>query len=186
MQRIVVRYGLIAGALMALMFLVTMQFHDRIGFGTAALVVGYTTMVLAFLLVYFGVRSYRDEVAGGTIGFFRALGVGLLISLVATLVYVVAWELLYFNVYPDYMERYAAYTLEQARLAGATAEELAAQATEMRRFQEMYRNPLIVAAFTFLEPLPVALVMSLVSAAMLCRGGRARDRDVPAAARTAS
>jgi hypothetical protein len=53
-----------SGALIAAMMMLTMPFHDRIGFETSGLVVGYTTMVLAFLVIYFGVRSYRDAVGG--------------------------------------------------------------------------------------------------------------------------
>ena len=50
--------------------------------------IGYTGMVLAFLMVYFGVRSYRDNVAGGQIGFGRAFVVGLAITFVASACYV--------------------------------------------------------------------------------------------------
>ena len=87
MRKIVLTYGLIAGAILSLMMLVTIPFQDRIGFDKGA-VIGYTTMVIAFLMIFFGVRSYRDNVAGGSVGFGRALGVGLLITLIASICYV--------------------------------------------------------------------------------------------------
>ena len=77
-------------------------------------------MVAAFLMVYFGVRRYRDQVAGGTITFGRALGVGLAITLVASLCYVVMWQIVYYNFMPDFLDHYGAYTLEKERAAGAT------------------------------------------------------------------
>lgn len=168
MTRIVLTFGLIAGGILSAMMLVSWRFIEQLGLDRSA-VVGYTTMVLAFLLVFFGVRSYRDQVAGGSIDFGRAFRVGLLISLVASACYVATWEFVYYRMAPDFGERYAAMVIERARASGATQAELDATAREMARFQEMYRNPLVNVAYTFLEPLPVALVMSLVSAGILRR-----------------
>src|SRR5690348_10656018 len=96
MRKIVLTFGLIAGAMMSGMFLITWQFHDQIGFDRGA-IVGYTSMVLAFLMIWVGVRTYRDEVGGGRIGFGRALAVGLLIMFVASCCYVATWEIIYFG-----------------------------------------------------------------------------------------
>ena len=75
MKKIVLTFGLISGAIVSGMFLITLPFHDAIGFDRA-LILGYTSMVLAFLLIFFGVRSYRDNIGGGRVGFGRALAVG--------------------------------------------------------------------------------------------------------------
>ena len=174
MRRIVLTFGLIAGALMSLMMLATVGLLERIDSGRS-MIIGYTTMVVAFLFVYVGVRSYRDNVAGGTVGFGRAFAVGLLIALVASACYVATWEFVYFRIMPDFAEKYAARVMEEARTSGATQAQLDAKAREMARFQQMYRNPLVNIAYTFLEPLPVGLVMSLVSAGIL-----RRRREVPA------
>ena len=168
MRRIVLTFGLIAGVVMVAMFVVTLPFHDRIGFDRL-MVIGYATMVAAFLLVFFGVRTYRDDVAGGTVSFGRALAVGVLIVLVASVVYTLAWEIMFFGFMPDYIARYQEHVLEQARASGATAAQLASQRAEMARFAERYRNPAFNVAVTMLEPLPVGLVIALVSAAILRR-----------------
>lgn len=168
MRKIVLTSGLLAGLVMIAMFLAVLPFHDRIGMD-GAMLVGYASMVAAFLLVYFGVRKYRDEVAGGTVNFGRALGVGLLIVLVASVVYSLAWEIIFFGFMPDYLTRYQDAVLEQARAGGATAAQLAAQRAEMARFAEQYRNPAFNFAVTMLEPLPVGLVLALVSAGLLRR-----------------
>jgi len=176
MKKTVWTFGLIAGGILSAMMLLTMPFMDTIGWDRAE-VIGYTTMVLAFLLVFFGIRSYRDNVAGGTIGFGRALAVGMLIAVVASLCYVVTWELLYFWLAPDIGANVQAHMLEQARASGGSAAEVQQRVAQMQRFAELYRNPLINAAITFIEPLPVGLVLSLVSAGILSRerrGGEAR------------
>ena len=171
MRKIVLTYGLIAGAILSVMMLVTIPFQDRIGFDKG-LIIGYTTMVIAFLMIFFGVRSYRDNVAGGSVGFGRALGVGLLITLIASICYVATWQFIYYRLTPDFMDKYSAYTIEKARKSGATDATIAARTKEMAEFSEMYRNPLINIAFTFLEPLPVGVVFALVTAGVLCRRRR--------------
>ena len=172
MRKIVLTYGLISGAILSVMFLATLPFHDAISNETG-MVIGYTTMVLAFLLIYFGVRSYRDHVAGGRVGFLKALGVGVSIGLVASACYVATWEAVYFGGKSDYIEKYQAREVEAMRKAGATEAQVAAKQAEMQKFAEMYKNPLINSAITFMEPLPVAIVFALVSAGILSR--RRRD-----------
>lgn len=166
MKKIVLTFGLISGALLSAMMLATIPLIDKIGMDRG-MVLGYTTMVLAFLLVFFGIRTYRETAGNGQISFGRALGVGLLIMVIATICYVVTWEIVYFNFLPDFGDKYAAYVIEKARAAGASPEEIARQTEEMKQFKTMYDNPLYNAAFTFLEPLPVGIPMSLISAAIL-------------------
>ncbi|HUQ87366.1 MAG TPA: DUF4199 domain-containing protein [Vicinamibacterales bacterium] len=168
MRKVVVTFGLIGGAILAVLMMATLPFHDQIGFDRAVYV-GYTTMVVAFLMVYFGVQSYRDNVAGGGVTFGRAVAVGLLISLVIMVCYVVTWEIVYYNFMPDYLDKYAAHVIEQARQSGASDAAIAEQTRQMADFKEMFKNPLMFAAFGFLEPLPVALVFTLVTAGVLSR-----------------
>lgn len=168
MRKIVLTFGLIAGAILSAMMLIALPFQDQIGFDRGA-IVGYTSMVLAFLMVYFGVRSYRDNVAGGRVTFGRAFAVGLMITAVATVCYVATWEFIYYNLAPDFSDKYAAYAIEKARQSGATEAQIAVKTKEMAEFKEMYKNPLVNIAFTFLEPLPVGLVFALVTAGVLSR-----------------
>jgi hypothetical protein len=128
-------------------------------------------------MIYFGVRSYRDTVGDGSITFGRALTVGLTIMLVATACYVVTWEVIYYTSSSDFADKYAAHALAEARADGATEAELAAKAREMAEFGELYKNPLVNIAFTLLEPLPVGIPLSLLSAWLL-----SRRRRVPAMA----
>jgi hypothetical protein len=177
MRKIVLTFGLIAGAILSAMMLLAMLFQDQIGFDRGA-IVGYTSMVLSFLMVYFGVRSYRDNVAGGSVTFGRAFKVGLLITAVASVCYVATWELIYYRLAPDFSDKYAAYEVEKAKKAGATDAQIADKARQMAEFKEMYRNPLVNISFTFLEPLPVGILFTLITAGAVSRKRRAGDAAV--------
>ncbi len=177
MRKVVLTFGLIAGTILSAMMLITIPFHDQIGFDKG-LIIGYTTMVLAFFMVFFGVRSYRDNVAGGSVTFGRALKVGLLITAIASVCYVATWELVYHRFAPDYLDKYAAYTVDKARRSGASDTAIAVQERQMTEFKEMYKNPLVNIALTLLEPLPVGLFFTLVTAGILSRKRRPKGAAV--------
>lgn len=168
MKRTVWTFGLLAGAILSAMMLLTIPFVDEIGH-ERGMIIGYTTMVLSFMLVYFGVRSYRDNVAGGSIGFGRAMAVGSLIVLVASVCYVATWQVMYFKLTPEYAAEFRAESVERAREEGGTPQEVERRVAEVERFWRMYQNPAFNAAVTFLEPLPVGLVLALVTAGILSR-----------------
>jgi hypothetical protein len=167
MKRIVWTFGLIAGCILSVMMLITLPFEKS--FENIAELVGYTTMVLAFLLIYFGIRSYRDNVAGGSVGFGRALAIGALITVVSSLCYVATWEAIYFKFAPEMAARFDAVSIEKAARGATSPEEAHRKVAETQRFLALYKNPLINSAMTFLEPLPVGLVITLVSAGVLRR-----------------
>jgi len=152
------------------MMLVTMPFQDAIGYDRGE-VIGYTTMVLASLLIFFGIRSYREEL-GGTVSFGRAFAVGALITAISSMCYVATWEVIYFKLSPGTLEKYQAHTIEKAKADGKSPAAIDKQLAEMKKFAELYKNPFINSAITFLEPLPVGLIMTLVSAGILSRKRR--------------
>lgn len=165
MKRTVLTFGLIAGAIMSLEMIIGLPFIEEIG--SLGLVVGYTTMVVAFLMVYFGIRSYRDRVAGGSIGFGRAFAVGILITVVACVCYVATWEVIFYKFKPDFFDKYAARVVAETKASGATAEQVEAKRREMAVMSEQYRKPLVNIAYTFVEPFPVGLLFTLISAGLL-------------------
>ena len=181
MKKTVLTFGLISGTILSLMMFATLPFMDRIGFDNG-MIVGYTTMVISFLLVFFGIRWYREEIGDGRITFYMAFVVGILITLISCVFYVVSWEVIYFNFVPDFVEKYAAYALEKARAAGASQQALETQRQQLESMAQMYKNPLINAALTFLEPFPVGLVITLLSAAILRRKEPAPQSSDPTAA----
>jgi len=169
MKKTVLTFGLIAGAILSvLMVLSIVVFKDAIGFDRGE-IVGYTSMVVAFLLIYFGVRTYRDNVAGGTVSFGRAFALGGLIAVVASACYVATWEVIYFKFMPNWGVEYRDHLVAKARAEGKSDEAIAKKKAETERFLEMYKNPVFNVAMTFLEPLPVAVIVALVSAGVLSR-----------------
>jgi hypothetical protein len=182
MKRTVLTFGLISGAILSLMLAASAPFMDRIGFERGE-VIGYSSMVLAFLLIFFGVRSYRDNVAGGSITFSRAFVVGALIAIVASACYVATWQVVSRTSARDFVAKYQEHLLEQERAKGASDAVLAERRAQLQRWAELYRNPFINMALTFIEPLPVGLVLALVSAGVL---RRRRDSDGRLAAPRAS
>jgi hypothetical protein len=178
MKKTVVTFGLISGALSSLMMVATIPFEDRIGFDTAE-IIGYTTIVLSFLLVFFGIRSYRDNAGHGQITFPKAFAVGICITLISCICYVVTWEALYFTVLHDFMDKYGAYRLSKAKAAGASPAAVQAQVQQLKKYKEMYDNPFLNAMLTFIEPFPVGLVITLVSAAVLRRKPESEPAQSP-------
>lgn len=166
MKKTVLTFGLISGVVTAVLMLSTQPFMDRIGFDKG-LIIGYTSIVLSFLLVYFGIRSYRENIGGGEITFGRAFSVGILITLISTLFYVVTWEIIYFGFKFDFSGKYTSYMVEKAINSGASQQAIEAIRQQMREMKRMLDNPLLNAAFTFIEPFPVGLVITLISAAIL-------------------
>ena len=168
MKKIVWTYGLIAGAILSTMMLLTLPFMDRIGFEKAE-IIGYTSIVAALLLVFFGVRSYRENSAGRAVSFWRAFVVGVLINAVGAGCYAATWQLVQNKFAPDFTERYAEYVIEKERAAGASEAELRERTAQMEKYAGMFQNPLISFAFAFMEPFSVGVIVALISAGILRR-----------------
>jgi uncharacterized membrane protein (UPF0136 family) len=168
MKKTVLTFGLISGAVSSSMLLLSLPLIDRIGFDKG-MIIGYTTIVASFLLVFFGIRSYRDQSPDAALTFGRAFQVGLLITLVSCACYVATWELVYFKLKPGFTDKYAAYAIEQVRKSGATPEQIAATEREIQEFRVQYDKLWVNAAYTFMEPFPVGLLVTVISAAVLRR-----------------
>lgn len=167
MRRTVLVFGLTAGFILSALMLVTAA-SNQMSFDRGW-IVGYTSMVLAYLMVYFGIRSYRDNVSRGAITYGKAFAVGICITFVASLCYVATWEFVYHRFFPDFMEKYASYVVEKTRASGATPAQIGAKVAEMEKAKLMYRNPLYRISETFLEAFPVGILFTLVSAGLLKR-----------------
>jgi len=168
MKKVILTFGLISGALSSLMMISTVPFLEKLG-GDKGAVIGYTAIVLSFLLVFFGIRSYRDNVGGGRITFGQGFAVGISITLISCAFYVATWEIIYFNFMPDFMDKYGTHALEKLQAAGASAAVVQAKMAELEKLRVMYKKPLYNMAMTFIEPFPVGLVVTLISAGILRR-----------------
>lgn len=132
------------------------------------MIFGYATMILAFSLIFVGIKNYRDTYNNGQISFGKALGIGLLITLIASTVYVVVWMIDYSYFVPDFGEKYQAQVLAELKANGASAAEIQKQGAEMAVTMEKYKTSVTFRAmFTYLEIAPVGIVISLIAALIL-------------------
>ena len=169
MLRIVLIYGLIGAVIVGgplLWGMLTFDVNSGEMPENGALI-GYATILVALTGVFLGVKHYRDKEKGGVIKFMPALGVGLGISAVASLGWVIAWEISLAVTKFDFVTAYYGAMIEQAQADGATAEKIAQMRTEQEGFASMYSNPVIRMGITFVEMFPIGVVISLISAALL-------------------
>lgn len=185
MKRIVLVFGVISGLISSALMFLTMLFVDRgiVNFSNGE-VVGYTAIFLSFVVVFFGIRTYREN-HGGTITFGRAFTVGILITLISCVFYVVSGEIIYYKMTPDFMDKYAAAEVDSLRAKGASDAQIVAKRKEMQDLKVMLDNPLMYAAMAFVEPFPVGLLVTAVSAAILRRRSSAPNGATTASALTA-
>jgi hypothetical protein len=113
MKKTVLIFGLISGVISAALMLAMVPFIYRIGFDKGT-VVGYTSIVISLLLVPFGIWTYREDDGEGSITFARAFGVGILITVISCVFYVIAWEIAYYNFLPDFADKYSAYMVGES------------------------------------------------------------------------
>jgi hypothetical protein len=175
MKKTILTFGLISGAIMTVLMFATLPFTDTPWLQSHSMVIGYTTMVLSFMLVFFGIRSYREDVGGGTITFGRAFAVGILITLISSVLYVIAWEIMYFGI-PSFGERFMTMCVAHIKSSGASPDEIQTHLNQLKYLD----NPFINAAMTFIEPFPVGLIITLVSAAILRKKTKAQSGASPA------
>src|SRR5580658_7434968 len=168
MKKVVLTFGLIAGLIISVLMDGSLLLADKIGSGHSMLL-GYTIMVASFLLTYFGIRSYRDNTLDGQISFGRAFACGILIALITTVCYVATWEVLYFNFMPHFMDSYWAAQIAKVQSSSLDPATSATRIAAIQQSQRLYQNPFVNMAYTFIEPLPVGLIIALISAAVLRR-----------------
>jgi hypothetical protein len=168
MKKDVLKYGLLSGFTVAILMALTVPFehHIKASYGMA---VGYTIMVLSFLIVFVGVKHYRDTECGGAISFGRAFAAGALMMLIACACYVAMWEVMTATVEKNFAHDYTAGMVKRAQDSGLEGAALEAKIAEAHKFEVMYSNPLYRMSMTLLEPLPVGIVMALVTAGILRR-----------------
>ena len=182
LKKTILTFGLASGIISSVLMLATFRFLSDMNHGQKALVLGYANIVFAFLLVYIGIRSYRDNLAGGTITFGRGFGIGISITLISCIFYVVTWEIVYFKFLSGFMDSYFAALIQKAQSAPGTPEAIQAKVAAIRHSQQLYENPFVNALYTFIEPFPVGLFITLISAAILRKKPRPTPTSVPATA----
>src|SRR6185312_303813 len=137
MKKNIIIYGLIAGIVVSVLMLSSVNYFSHcegnVDWNTSMLI-GYASMLLAFSLVYVGIRNYRDKYNGGVISFGKAFKIGLMMVLIASTIYVIAWLVDYYFFIPDYLEKYSAAMLDKLKASGASQVEIDKQTIKMTNF----------------------------------------------------
>jgi hypothetical protein len=171
MRKVTLIFGLLAGIIVSVFGLVIMSMCESgaITFDTSDYI-GYGSMVIALSMIFFGVKSYRDNYQNGSIKFGKAFQVGMLITIIATLIYAAAAEAIY-QIDPegqaDLMDKYADYHINKMKERGAPPAEIEQKIEEMADLKEMNKNPVIRFGITLFLIAPVGIVITLISAAVL-------------------
>jgi len=172
MKKNILIYGLIAGIVVSILMLSSVNYlshcEGNVDYNTSMLI-GYASMLIAFSLVFVGIRNYRDKYNEGVISFGKAFKIGMMMVLVASTIYVIAWLIDYFFFIPDFVEKLTAHTLDELKASGASQAEIDKQTNEMANFARMYKNPFFNAMMTYVEILPVGLIVTLISSLILKR-----------------
>jgi hypothetical protein len=178
MKKIIVTFGLISGAISSLMMIALVSFGGRIGFDRGA-IIGNTSIVLSFLMVFFGIRTYRDNNGNGEITFLKAFAVGLSITLISCIIYVLTWEVIYYNFMPGFWDTYGAHLVQKLTASGASPAAIQAKLQQVRRYKELYKNPFFNAVLTFIHPFPIGFVITLFSSLVLRRKPKPQPEPSP-------
>lgn len=169
MKKIVLTYGLIAGAIVtAFMVFGTYSYYTNPDFKGSE-VLGYSGMLVAFAFVFIGIKNYRDKQNEGIVTFGKAMAIGSLIAFIASCIYVGVWLIEYYCFFPDFMDKFAAAAIENLKTSQISTIEMKIKMAEINEYREIYKSPIGVILFTFAEILPLGLVISLISALILKR-----------------
>jgi hypothetical protein len=167
MKRIVLIFGAILGILMCLnlIYVVHLMYNDPDHKSND--IFGYAVQIVIMSLTFFGIRNYRNNQLNGTISFGKAFKVGAFIVLAGATLYVVFWMFYYYLAVPDFLDVFIPHAKSQIAANGATPAEIAAKTTQLENLMEMYKNPVFVILITYMEVLPVGLLVALASSLIL-------------------
>ena len=167
MKRTILICGLIGGLISVGWFLLSEQFFSFNMSMNTRMYFGYATMILGLSVIFVAIKNYRDNYNDGVITFGKAFKIGLFITLIASTVYVVVWMIDFTWFIPDFFDKYRSHMLTEMKAHGATAAEIQTKMTELNNGAELYKNPLFNALFTYMEIVPVGLVISVIAGLIL-------------------
>jgi len=166
MTNIIFLFGTIAGLIViGGMIAVIVASGGNADMSSHSLLVGYLIMLVALSMIFFGVKRYRDQELGGVIKFLPAFLMGVGISVVAGVIYVLVWEVYLAATNFVFVDAFAKAMVDAARAKGGEA--LSAAIKESEDFKVQYADPLFRMPMTFIEIFPVGVFISLISAALL-------------------
>jgi hypothetical protein len=169
MKKNVLVFGLISGLIVSLFCAFSGYYCSKKNDFEGSMIIGYSAMLVAFSFIFVGIKNYRDKFNDGVISFGVAFQIGLFITLIASTMYVLTWIIEYYFFIPDFMDKYAAHMLKNLQESGVSQAKIDEEVLQMQQWKEWYKNPVLVALMTYMEILPVGLVISLIGALIFKR-----------------
>ncbi len=178
MGKIVLKYGLIAGAILASMLCTMMWLLKDTNDFESGESFGYLFIIGAFSMIFLGIREYRDKHSGGKINFNTGFRIGLSITLVASACYVISWMLYFHFIDDSFVEHYTAFYTEKLKAVGGDPIKTEKDITDFHSQMTEYRKPHVMAIQTFLEVFPIGLIITVLCA-LLMRGDKSASEKQP-------
>ena len=122
---------------------------------------GFGSMLVAFSFIVFGILQQR-KANNEMISFGSAFKTGFLIAFITSTIYVLVWLVIFYNFFPDFIERYGEIVAKNT-----PAEDLAAKQEELEWMKGVYKSPLGIIGMTYVEIFPLGIVAALISALIL-------------------
>ena len=171
MLRKILSYGTLAGLFIGGIVCTAVAAGGHRSSLASSMAFAYVVMLVGLSAVFVAIKRHRDQELGGVIGFWRAFGLGLGISVVAGVLHAVAWEATLAITHLDFITGYANAVIAEEKAKGASAEAIAQVTAQMEAMKAQYANPLYRMPMTFIEVFPVGLLVTLVSAGLLRNRG---------------
>ncbi len=165
MKSTLLKYGIYSGITIVILFLIAHFFLSKLSFGIQE-VIGYLSILIALAFVFLGVKSYRDEKLNGKITFGRALGMGMLIVLIPSILFGLYNAIYCIYINPDFMDEYYTVAVQEV-MDSYSGEELTAQLAEMESMKELASSVLFTSFLMFFEVVIIGFIVSLISAVPL-------------------
>ncbi len=173
MKKTILVFGAISGVIISTFMAISMAImsgsstHES---GNTSMIIGFSAMAVAFSFIFVGIKNYRDKQNGGIITFGKAFVLGLMISLIASTLYVITWGVEFHFFMPDFMDKYAAMQVKQLQESGLPAAQLQESLKEIETASYNYKHSTVFfAMYTYMEILPVGILITLISALILKR-----------------
>jgi putative flippase GtrA len=164
MKKTVLKFGLYGFCTAAVLFFLALVLGSELSY-KAQEIIGYSSIVISLLFVFFGIKNYRDKENNGYISFGRALGVGMLITLFAALGFAIIDFVYTSYINPEFVESYMNHSIEKLQLE-YSGEELANKTKEVKEsFEGMTSFGL--ALFMFSTVILIGFIISLISSLVL-------------------
>jgi len=163
MKKIILIFGAISGLICGGMFFLLAPEDGQVDFENGQLY-GYLTMFIALSSIFFAIRQYRDKYSNGSIGFKNAFKIGMGITCVAAVIYIVSWEIYFAQYGADFTDQYLEYLKTSLSEQGTPGEDLETQLAEAEELMKNYETNIFTRlSLTFLEIFPVGLIISLIA-----------------------